>query len=108
MIVLCLDVLKGTATLLRVSETLNEFSREEKSIINNLFERETRRERILGTIQKEESVVNKGGQMHHAEDEISLEERIQRAEQHYFEVIKTERERRVTQLEKIHCDERDI
>ena len=46
--------------------------------------------------------------MHHAEDEISLEERIQRAEQHYFEVIKTERERRVTQLEKIHCDERDI
>ena len=99
---------KGTATLLKLSETLNEFSREEKSIINNLFERETRRERILGTIQKEESLANRSGQMHHAEAEITLEERIQRAEQHYFEVIKTERERRVTQLEKIHCDERDI
>mgnify|MGYP001400029632 CR=1 FL=1 len=57
------SVLKGSATLLKLSETLAEFSREEKSIINNLFERETRRERILGTIQKEEILANKNGQV---------------------------------------------
>ena len=102
------SVLKGSATLLKLSETLAEFSREEKSIINNLFERETRRERILGTIQKEEILANKNGQVNFAVQEITMEERIQRAEEHYFEVIKIERERRVTQLEKIQCDERDI
>ena len=46
--------------------------------------------------------------MNFAVQEITMEERIQRAEEHYFEVIKIERERRVTQLEKIQCDERDI
>ena len=46
--------------------------------------------------------------MNFADQEVTMEERIQRAEEHYFEVIKTERERRVTQLEKIQCDERDI
>ena len=102
------SVLKGSATLLKLSETLAEFSREEKSIINNLFERETRRERILGAIQKEESLANKNGQVNFAVQELTMEERIQSAEEHYFEVIKIERERRVTQLEKIQCDERDI
>ena len=102
------SVLKGSATLLKLSETLAEFSREEKSIINNLFERETRRERILGTIQKEEILANKNGQVNFAVQELTMEERIQSAEEHYFEVIKIERERRVTQLEKIQCDERDI
>ena len=42
---------------MELSDNLREFSKEEKSSINNLFERESRRERILSTIQKEEEML---------------------------------------------------
>ena len=53
-------------------------------------------------------MANKSGHITQAEPEVSLEESIQRAEEHYFKTIRTERERRVTHLEKLAGDEKDI
>ena len=53
-------------------------------------------------------MANKSGHITQTEPEVSMEESIQRAEEHYFKTIRTERERRVTHLEKIASDEKEI
>ena len=98
---------------MKFSESLTEFSKDEKSFVNNLFDRETRRERILNTIEKEESFANKMGGDNVGvvvERQDSIEDRIKQAEDHYYDTIKKERDLRVTQLQKMMMikDEKDI
>ena len=99
----------GNATLLKLSENLVEFSKDERSTISNLFERETRRERILSTIMKEEECVQKNVQIIENEKDDVFENRIRMAEEHYYETIKNERDLRVAQMQKmIEREEKDI
>ena len=99
----------GNATLLKLSENLVEFSKDERSTLSNLFERETRRERILSTILKEEGCVQKNTQTVDNEKDDAYENRINMAEEHYFETIKNERDLRVAQMQKmIETEEKDI
>ena len=82
-------------------------------MVNNLFDRETRRERILNTIEKEESFANKisndnSGVVFERQD--SIEDKIKQAEEHYYDTIKKERDLRVSQLQKMMLikEEKDI
>ena len=94
---------------MKLSENLVEFSKDERSTISNLFERETRRERILSTIMKEEGCVQKNLQTIENEKDDVFENRIRMAEEHYYETIKNERDLRVAQMQKmIEREEKDI
>ena len=94
---------------MKLSENLVEFSKDERSTISNLFERETRRERILNTIMKEEECVQKNTQTIENENDDAYENRIKMAEEHYYDTIKNERDLRVAQMQKmIEREEKDI
>ena len=94
---------------MKLSENLVEFSKDERSTISNLFEQETRRERILNTIMKEEECVQKNAQTIENENDDAYENRIKMAEEHYYDTIKNERDLRVAQMQKmIEREEKDI
>lgn len=95
--------------MLQFSDSLTEFSKEERTSVNNLFERETRRERILSTIEKEECFNSKNALKIHFEPEDNMEEKLKKAEEHYYETIKNERDQRVASIQKMFdSEERDI
>ena len=87
---------------MELSDNLREFSKEEKSSINSLFERESRRERILSTIQKEEQMLACNPPpppiMRKAEPR---EDQIKLAEEHYYKTIKEERDSRALKMQKM-------
>ena len=86
---------------MELSDNLREFSKEEKSSINNLFERESRRERILSTIQKEEQMLACQPPpipMRKAEPE---EDQIKLAEENYYKTIREERDSRSLKMQKM-------
>ena len=94
---------------MKLSENLVEFSKDERSTISNRFERETRRERILNTIMKEEECVQKNARTIENENDDAYENRIKMAEEHYYDTIKNERDLRVAQMQKmIEREEKDI
>ena len=102
----------GSATLLQYSDSLLEFSKDEKLVINNLFDRETRRERILCTIEKEEYFSSKTtlqGQQNNDDSADTMKKSLLEAEEHYFETIKNERDHRVAQIQQMfETEEKDI
>ncbi|XP_049625909.1 LOW QUALITY PROTEIN: dynein axonemal intermediate chain 2 [Suncus etruscus] len=86
----------GTATLLEVSPGLSTLQRNERNMTSSIFERETRREKILEAKHREMRLKEKGraaeGKDEEArEDELgSLDELMQRAEEEFFDTIFSE------------------
>ena len=97
------------ATIIQVSDSLTQFSKAERSSVNNLFDRETRREKILSTIEREEGFNSRNIVKVHVESEDNTEENLRKAEEHYYETIKNERDQRVASIQKMFdSDEKDI
>ena len=104
----------GVATLLEMSSNLVLCSKEERQVISCLFDRETRRERVLGTIEKEERMRKKTSEIIQPKEDIvsaietDVAEKIKLAEEDFFETIRKERETRVAHMGKLFAEERDI
>ncbi|XP_021096643.1 dynein intermediate chain 2, axonemal isoform X3 [Heterocephalus glaber] len=87
---------QGTTTLLEVSSGLSTVQRNEKNIAFSIFERETRREKILEARQKEMRLKEKGKTEGKDDDQkdkelaTNLEEMVAKAEQEFFDIIFTE------------------
>nr|XP_048302125.1 dynein axonemal intermediate chain 2 isoform X2 [Myodes glareolus] len=90
----------GTTTLLEVSSSLSTLQRNEKNIASSIFERETRREKILEARHREMRLKEKGkaeGKDDEQKDEemaLNLEELVAKAEEEFFEVIFSELKRK--------------
>nr|XP_023418649.1 dynein intermediate chain 2, axonemal isoform X3 [Cavia porcellus] len=86
----------GTTTLLEVSSGLSTLQRNERNIASSMFERETRREKILEARQKEMRLKEKGkaeGKDDDQRDEelaTNLEEMVAQAEKEFFDIVFTE------------------
>ncbi|XP_005412284.1 PREDICTED: dynein intermediate chain 2, axonemal isoform X1 [Chinchilla lanigera] len=91
---------QGTTTLLEVSSGLSTLQRNEKNIASSLFERETRREKILEARQKEMRLKEKGkaeGKDDDQRDEelaTNLEEMVANAEKEFFDIVFAELKKR--------------
>ena len=84
---------------MELSDNLIEFSKEEKSFVNNLFEREARRERIIATNKKEkQQTCSPPAPVMRAEPDEDI---IQLASEHYFKTIKDERDSRALKMQKM-------
>lgn len=83
----------GTTTLLEVSPGLSTLQRNEKNVASSMFERETRREKILEARHREMRLKEKGkaeGRDEEQTDEdlaIDLEVLVSRAEEEFFDII---------------------
>ncbi|KAJ1071954.1 hypothetical protein AB1E18_015003 [Capra hircus] len=86
----------GTTTLLEVSNGLCTLQRNEKNMASAIFERETRREKILEARHREMRLKEKGkaeGRDDELRDEppvLNLEELVTKAEEEFFDIIFTE------------------
>lgn len=91
---------QGTTTLLEVSSGLSTLQKNEKNIASSIFERETRREKILEARQKEMRLKEKGkaeGKDDDQRDEelaVNLEEMVAKAEKEFFDIIFAELKKR--------------
>ncbi|NXK52823.1 DNAI2 protein, partial [Chauna torquata] len=89
----------GTVTLLEISSGLCTLQRNEKNLANAMFERETKREKILEARHREMRLKERArseGQGTEAEEmlEESPQEALDRAQKEFFEVIEAELQRR--------------
>uniref|UniRef100_A0A493TAZ5 Dynein axonemal intermediate chain 2 n=1 Tax=Anas platyrhynchos platyrhynchos TaxID=8840 RepID=A0A493TAZ5_ANAPP len=98
----------GTVTLLEISSGLCTLQRNEKNLANAMFERETKREKILEARHREMRLKERArseGQDAEAEEipEESPQEALDRAQKEFFEVIEAELQRRA-RAEARHLD----
>ncbi|XP_049717387.1 dynein axonemal intermediate chain 2 isoform X2 [Elephas maximus indicus] len=90
----------GTTTLLEVSHGLATLQRNEKNIASSVFERETRREKILEARHREMRLKEKGKaegkeeELREEETATDLEGLVTKAEEEFFEVIFSELKRK--------------
>ncbi|KAB1264924.1 Dynein intermediate chain 2; axonemal, partial [Camelus dromedarius] len=90
----------GTATLLEVSQGLCTLQRNEKNMASSIFERETRREKILEARHRELRLKEKGkaegrdDDLREEEPTLNLEELVTKAEEEFFDIIFRELKRR--------------
>lgn len=89
----------GTITLLEISSGLCTLQRNEKNLANAMFERETKREKILEARHREMRLKERArseGQGLEAEEmlEESPQDALDRAQKEFFEVIEAELQRR--------------
>ncbi|XP_057572243.1 dynein axonemal intermediate chain 2 isoform X2 [Hippopotamus amphibius kiboko] len=90
----------GTTTLLEVSNGLCTLQRNEKNMASSIFERETRREKILEARHREMRLKEKGkaegkeDDLREEEPALKLENLVTKAEEEFFNVIFTELKRR--------------
>ncbi|XP_006886454.1 PREDICTED: dynein intermediate chain 2, axonemal [Elephantulus edwardii] len=90
----------GTTTLLEVSHGLSTMQRNERNIASSIFERETRREKLLEARHREMRLKEKGKAEGKAEDQkdnemdVNLEELVSKAEAEFFDVIFKELKRK--------------
>ncbi|PNI32560.1 DNAI2 isoform 3 [Pan troglodytes] len=83
----------GTTTLLEVSPGLSTLQRNEKNVASSMFERETRREKILEARHREMRLKEKGkaeGRDEEQTDEelaVDLEALVSKAEEEFFDII---------------------
>ncbi|XP_047403737.1 dynein axonemal intermediate chain 2 isoform X2 [Sciurus carolinensis] len=83
----------GTTTLLEVSSGLSTLQRNERNIASSIFERETRREKILEARHREMRLKEKGKAEGKDEDQreeelvVDLEGLVAKAEEEFFSVI---------------------
>ncbi|XP_028935447.1 dynein intermediate chain 2, axonemal [Ornithorhynchus anatinus] len=91
---------RGTATLLEVSSGLFTLQRNEKNAASAMFERETRREKILEARHREmrlkerEKSESKEEAVKEEEPEQNTEELIAKAEEEFFDIIEKELKRK--------------
>ncbi|XP_055031865.2 dynein axonemal intermediate chain 2 [Misgurnus anguillicaudatus] len=110
----------GTVTMLEVSAGLCTLQKNEKVLVSEMFERETKREKILESRLREMRLKERSRSEQSREDEgkegdkeESVEELIARQDQEFFEILETEmknernREKDRDQ-EKDVCDEKNI
>eukprot|EP00091_Calanus_sinicus_P009472 TRINITY_DN22158_c0_g1_i1.p1 TRINITY_DN22158_c0_g1~~TRINITY_DN22158_c0_g1_i1.p1 ORF type:complete len:117 (+),score=33.48 TRINITY_DN22158_c0_g1_i1:83-433(+) len=104
--------------MLELSESLSSCSKEEKTTLCGLFDRETRRERTLELLEKEQKLKekNKRGMKNaltmmrslgmqnftkkahqQTPGELLNKERLDAAEENFFSLIKAEKERRLNE-----------
>ncbi|XP_041073166.1 dynein intermediate chain 2, axonemal [Carcharodon carcharias] len=104
----------GTTTLLEFSSGLCTYQKNEKSLANAMFERETKREKILEARQREmrlkERVKSEQGKVveHKEDEEETIEYKIAQAEKMFFETIEQERERFEMEAEKLDDREKTL
>jgi len=94
----------GTVTLLELSDNLCTMQRNEKALVTAMFERETRREKILEARNRElklkEKERVKSGVEHKEKSDAPVEESlremdpIERAEKDFFKIIEDEKNKR--------------
>ncbi|XP_032769180.1 dynein intermediate chain 2, axonemal isoform X2 [Rattus rattus] len=90
----------GTTTLLEVSSSLSTLQRNERNIASSIFERETRREKILEARHREMRLKEKGKAEARDDDQreeetaLDLNELVSKAEEEFFEVIFAELKRK--------------
>ncbi|XP_071881657.1 dynein axonemal intermediate chain 2 isoform X3 [Anas platyrhynchos] len=102
----------GTVTLLEISSGLCTLQRNEKNLANAMFERETKREKILEARHREMRLKERArseGQDAEAEEipEESPQEALDRAQKEFFEVIEAELQRRA-RAEARHLDGKPV
>lgn len=94
----------GTLTLLELSDNLCQLQRNEKSLVTTMFERETRRERILESRNRELKLKEKQGAQkdeskdENPESEMKEADPIEKAEKDFFKIVEEEKARRKKKL----------
>ncbi|KAJ8319030.1 hypothetical protein KUTeg_004121 [Tegillarca granosa] len=90
----------GTTTLLELSDGLSLLQRNEKNLITAMFERETRREKILDARHREmkikeraKSSADKEKEDEKDEGDINEEDLYQKAEKEFYDIIEQEKKR---------------
>uniref|UniRef100_A0A3B1IM08 Dynein, axonemal, intermediate chain 2b n=1 Tax=Astyanax mexicanus TaxID=7994 RepID=A0A3B1IM08_ASTMX len=101
----------GTTTLLEISSGLCTLQRNEKALATAMFERETKREKILEARHRElrlkersRSEQSKEDETKETEGEESAEELVARAEREFYEMVEAEMKKREKD-EKIEIDQ---
>lgn len=93
----------GTTTLLELSSGLTVIERNEKNVVSAIFERETKREKILESRHREmklkertKSQLDKDKEEvdHREDDNVNVDELVAKAENDFFEILEQERKRR--------------
>jgi dynein intermediate chain 2 len=91
----------GTLTLLELSDNLCQLQRNEKALVTTMFERETRREKILESRNRELKLKEKQGAQKdedgregNAEAELKEADPIEKAEKDFFKIVEEEKARR--------------
>ncbi|CAM9437147.1 unnamed protein product [Lampetra fluviatilis] len=102
----------GTATLLELSSGLSSLQRNEKALITAMFERETKREKILEARHREMRLKERGrseqgrdeeGRESQAEE--SRHDLVARAERDFYQAIEEERSRHAAKESRRHGDD---
>ncbi|NXN96412.1 DNAI2 protein, partial [Rhinopomastus cyanomelas] len=87
----------GSVTLLEISAGLSTLQKNEKALVNAMFERETRREKLLESRQREMRLkerVRQEGQEPEVEKPVeSPQEVLERVSREFFEVLEAEKAR---------------
>uniref|UniRef100_W5N5C3 Dynein axonemal intermediate chain 2 n=1 Tax=Lepisosteus oculatus TaxID=7918 RepID=W5N5C3_LEPOC len=107
---------QGTATLLEISSGLCSLQRNEKALATAMFERETKREKILEARHREMRLKERSRSEQGKEEESkevdtgeSAEDLIARAEKEFFEVVEAEVKKREKEEEKSKVNmEKDV
>ncbi|XP_048411502.1 dynein axonemal intermediate chain 2 isoform X3 [Stegostoma tigrinum] len=104
---------RGTTTLLEYSSGFCTYQKNEKALANAMFERETKREKILEARQRElrakeraKSEQGKAVESKEVDEEETIEYKIAKAEETFFETIEKERERFEVETEKMDQQEK--
>ncbi|XP_072022237.1 dynein intermediate chain 3, ciliary-like [Amphiura filiformis] len=99
----------GTTTLLELSNSLCTMQRNEKALVTAMFERETKREKILESRQRELRL-KRAGQSAQGEDDENAgdfeeEDLVAKAEEDFFSMINADKKKRDKQKEKMKAEE---
>jgi len=120
---MCVGKDDGGVSMIQISESLSSITREEKASLNGLFDRETRREKALELLDREARLRAKnkknikciprlirslgmqrftqmGREPTHAE--IENKKRLEKAEEDFFNSLKTDRENRIREGKLLH------
>ena len=117
----------GSVAMLRMSESLSSTSKDDKAALLHLFDRETKREKVLEGIQREKMLKQRTDRglktvmkkmrvlgvdtfkriaNRQTEEELIISEGIERAEKHFFESIeKSIAERRANNKPVVFAEE---
>ncbi|XP_039646997.1 dynein intermediate chain 2, axonemal isoform X1 [Perca fluviatilis] len=106
---------QGGATLLEISSGLSTLQKNDKSLLAAMFERETKREKVLEARQREIRLKERSRSEQSREDEAGREEAdqspdqlIAKAEEDFYVVTETQRRRRETNQVKDVCEEKEV
>ncbi|XP_061597734.1 dynein axonemal intermediate chain 2-like [Cololabis saira] len=110
---------QGDTTLLEISSGLSTLQKNEKSLLAGMFERETKREKILEARQREmrlkercRSEQSRSEETGREEGEEDVEQLLSRAESDFYTMVEMELQRREERKEKLQekdiCEEKEM